>query len=132
MLQYEDFLETLTDLLTLLKTSLPSQATTHLLAALQDPVVSNTLVILLRLATSALIKEHWQDYEAFLDEEGEGQDKVRRFVEREVEVCGKEADHVQVRAPLNAFPQTLPPFPPKNLFLPHLAPYAVLSSLPLD
>lgn len=106
LLQYEDFLETLTDLLTLLKTSLPSQAATHLLAALQDPVVSNTLVILLRLATSALIQEHWQDYEAFLDEEGEGQNKVRRFVEREVEVCGKEADHVQVRAPLTTFPET--------------------------
>jgi hypothetical protein len=114
LLQYEDFLETLTDLLTLLKTSLPSQASTHLLAALQDSVVSNTLVILLRLATSALIQEHWQDYEAFLDEEGEGQDKVRRFVQREVEVCGKEADHVQVRATLNAFPQTWSPLPNKK------------------
>lgn len=112
--QFEDFLEYLTDALALLSnpttttTSDDSTTLAALLQALQTPEQSTSIVVFLRLACSARVRADWEDYAPFLADGfggGEGGEAgVRRFCEAEVEACGKEADHVQVRP-------SLPPWP---------------------
>ncbi|KAL4247706.1 Papain-like cysteine peptidase superfamily protein [Abortiporus biennis] len=61
--------------------------------------VSNSIVMYLRLLTSAEIRSNPDNYEPFLfhPETGE-QMNTRDFCEGFVEACGKEADHVQITA----------------------------------
>ncbi|KAF9516724.1 hypothetical protein BS47DRAFT_1327253 [Hydnum rufescens UP504] len=70
-----------------------------LLAHFQDPVVSNSVVMFLRLITSAYIRLHPEDFVPFLFDpiNGEAMD-LQTFCEREVEPTGKEADHPQILA----------------------------------
>jgi len=73
----------------------PSSLLTHF----QDPVVSNSVVMFLRLITSAYIRLHPEDFVPFLFDpiNGEALD-LHTFCEREVEPTGKEADHPQILA----------------------------------
>ncbi|KAH7103666.1 cysteine proteinase [Auriculariales sp. MPI-PUGE-AT-0066] len=70
-----------------------------LLEAFQEPEVSNSAVVYLRLLTSAQIRTDEDNYSAFLfhPETGE-QIGVREFCEAFVEPTGKESDHVQMTA----------------------------------
>ncbi|KZT69469.1 cysteine proteinase [Daedalea quercina L-15889] len=70
-----------------------------LLEAFNSPEVSNSIVVYLRLLTSAKIRADPDEYAAFLfhPEIGEPME-VRDFCESFVEAVGKEADHVQMTA----------------------------------
>ncbi|KAH9837790.1 cysteine proteinase [Rhodofomes roseus] len=70
-----------------------------LLEAFNSPEVSNSIVVYLRLLTSAQIRADPDTYSAFLfhPEIGEPME-VRDFCETFVEAVGKEADHVQMTA----------------------------------
>ncbi|KAH9922178.1 cysteine proteinase [Fomitopsis serialis] len=70
-----------------------------LLNAFNSPEVSNSIVVYLRLLTSAQVRADPDTYSAFLfhPEIGEPME-VRDFCETFVEAVGKEADHVQMTA----------------------------------
>ncbi|KAH9948479.1 cysteine proteinase [Amylocystis lapponica] len=70
-----------------------------LLEAFNAPEVSNSIVVYLRLLTSAQIRADPGAYESFLmhPEMGEPM-QIRDFCESFVEAVGKEADHVQMTA----------------------------------
>ncbi|KAJ7584868.1 cysteine proteinase [Mycena floridula] len=70
-----------------------------LLQAFQSPEISNSIVVYLRLLTSAQLRHDPDEYAPFLfhPELGEPMD-VRPFCEAFVEAVGKEADHVQMIA----------------------------------
>ncbi|THH09672.1 hypothetical protein EW145_g1856 [Phellinidium pouzarii] len=64
-----------------------------------DMTVSNCIVVLLRLLTSAVIRTDPEAYAPFLFHPESGDEIVpQEFCERYVEACGKEADHVQITA----------------------------------
>ncbi|EIM84270.1 cysteine proteinase [Stereum hirsutum FP-91666 SS1] len=70
-----------------------------LLEAFQDSEVSNSVVVYLRLLTSAQIRYDPDSYEPFLFHPELGyQMKPIEFCNTQVEATGKEADHVQVTA----------------------------------
>ncbi|KAK7440041.1 hypothetical protein VKT23_017292 [Stygiomarasmius scandens] len=70
-----------------------------LLSAFQNPETSNSIVMYMRLLTSAQIRLDPDTYSPFLfhPEIGESME-VREFCENFVEATGKEADHVQMTA----------------------------------
>ncbi|KAI0920455.1 hypothetical protein AcW1_002189 [Taiwanofungus camphoratus] len=72
---------------------------TMLLEAFNSPEVSNSIVVYLRLLTSAQIRADPESYASFLfhPEIGEPME-IRDFCENFVEAVGKEADHVQITA----------------------------------
>jgi len=101
-LVYEDFYDVFTSLINQVVT--PEVGGTELTVetlteAFQSPEVSNSIVVYLRLLTSAQIRSDPESYEPFLfhPELGEPMD-IRTFCENFVEAVGKEADHVQVTA----------------------------------
>lgn len=70
-----------------------------LLSAFQAPEVSTSIVVFLRLLTSAQIRTDPESYDAFLFHPDFGnQMTARDFCETFVEPTGKEADHVQMTA----------------------------------
>ncbi|KZS95353.1 cysteine proteinase [Sistotremastrum niveocremeum HHB9708] len=99
---YEDFYDVIVSLLeTVVNGSNGSQPLTPalLLQAFQDPEVSNSVVVYLRLLTSAQIRADPDSYAPFLvHPEADIPLEVREFCEGFVEAIGREADHVQVTA----------------------------------
>jgi len=70
-----------------------------LLEQFQTPEVSNSIVVFLRLLTSARIRTDPDSYEPFLFHPELGEALTpREFCESLVEAVGKEADHVQILA----------------------------------
>ncbi|KAJ3557485.1 hypothetical protein NM688_g1448 [Phlebia brevispora] len=101
-LVFEDFLETFTTLIKRVTDPEPGATLlTHhgLLEAFNNPEISNSIVVYLRLLTSAQIRLDPDAYAPFLfhPELGEPMD-TRDFCENFVEAVGKEADHVQMTA----------------------------------
>jgi len=101
-LVYEDFYETLRDLvLNIVEPDVEGKMLTSatLLQRFQDPEVSNSIVVFLRLLTSAHIRLNADDFVPFLfDPETTEPVGVRHFCESQVEATGREADHPQVLA----------------------------------
>jgi len=99
---FEDFYEILVSLVRLVAT--PDEEGKKLtpgllLEALQHPEVSNSIVVYLRLLTSAQIRADPDAYAPFLFHPELGiQMEPREFCENFVESVGKEADHVQITA----------------------------------
>ncbi|KZO92500.1 cysteine proteinase, partial [Calocera viscosa TUFC12733] len=102
-LVYEDFYDVLASLINGIVSPLSPTSSllsgSQLLAAFQDAETSNSIVVYLRLLTSAYIRAHEEDFLPYLfsPDTGDLLD-VREFCEREVEASGKEADHVQEMA----------------------------------
>jgi len=70
-----------------------------LLLAFQSPEMSNAVVVYMRFLTSAEIRVHRENYEAFLiHPETHERMGVRAFCANIVEPLGKEADHVEIQA----------------------------------
>ncbi|KAF8591761.1 cysteine proteinase [Ramaria rubella] len=100
---YEDFYEIFVSLIQQVVTPDASDGktlnTTILLEAFQDPQVSNSIVVFLRLLTSAQIRTDPENYEPFLFHQDTLEPlPVREFCESSVEAVGREADHVQISA----------------------------------
>ncbi|KZV89468.1 cysteine proteinase [Exidia glandulosa HHB12029] len=100
---YEDFYEVFRSVIEQIVT--PDAATGErltpdiLLEAFQEPQASNSIVVYLRLLTSAQIRAAEDDYSAFLFHPDTGEPMgVREFCESFVEAIGREADHVQITA----------------------------------
>ncbi|TCD68017.1 hypothetical protein EIP91_011628 [Steccherinum ochraceum] len=75
----------------------PPLTPSTLLEAFQNPEISNSIVVFLRLLTSAAIRADQDSYEAFLvHPETGGPITAQTFCENFVEPCGKEADDVQI------------------------------------
>jgi len=101
-LVYEDFYEVLRDLvLNIVEPDRNGQRLTSatLLERFQHPETSNSIVVFLRLLTSAYIRLNADDFIPFLfDPETGDFVEVVRFCESQVEATGKEADHPQILA----------------------------------
>ncbi|KAM5538858.1 hypothetical protein V8D89_007580 [Ganoderma adspersum] len=99
-LVFEDFYDCLAGLINQIINPVNNRLLTIdlLLEAFNSPEVSNSIVVFLRLLTSAEIKTN-PDYAAFLlhPETGEQMDP-ESFCNNFVEAVGKEADHVQMNA----------------------------------
>ncbi|KAH9916247.1 cysteine proteinase, partial [Epithele typhae] len=99
-LVFEDFYDALAGLINSIITPVNGQILTidRLLAEFNNPEVSNSVVVYLRLLTSAEIKTN-AEYTGFLlhPETGEELDP-ESFCNNFVEAVGKEADHVQMNA----------------------------------
>ncbi|KAG7447231.1 cysteine proteinase [Guyanagaster necrorhizus] len=101
-LAFEDFYDVLESLLLSIVTPQVTGKTLNavgLLEAFQSPEVSNSIVVYLRLLTSAQIRIDPDAFAPFLfhPELGEPME-VREFCEHFVEAVNKEADHVQMTA----------------------------------
>ncbi|KAK0478746.1 cysteine proteinase [Armillaria novae-zelandiae] len=101
-LVFEDFYDVLESLLLSIVTPQTTGKTLNavgLLGAFQSPEVSNSIVVYLRLLTSAQIRIDPDAFAPFLfhPELGEPME-VREFCEHFVEAVNKEADHVQMTA----------------------------------
>ncbi|KDQ54548.1 hypothetical protein JAAARDRAFT_397855 [Jaapia argillacea MUCL 33604] len=102
-LVYEDFYETF---VSIIKQIVEPDRLDHsnltpalLLEAFQSPEVSNSVVVFLRLLTSAQIRTDPDSYADFLFNPELGEPMApREFCESFVEAVGKEADHVQMTA----------------------------------
>ncbi|KAB5590014.1 Peptidase C65 otubain protein [Ceratobasidium theobromae] len=99
---YEDFYDPFTDLIqqVIPQDGDPPLTDESLLEQFQDPEISNSIVVFLRLLTSAYIRmSPPEDFTPFLihPDTGEMVD-VRTFVETFVEATGREADHPQIMA----------------------------------
>jgi len=101
-LVYEDFYEVLRDLvLNIVEPDREGKVVTPatLLQRFQDPEISNSIVVFLRLLTSAHMRLNADDFVPFLfDPETVEPVSVRHFCETQVEATGREADHPQVLA----------------------------------
>ncbi|KAH8104097.1 cysteine proteinase [Cristinia sonorae] len=101
-LVYEDFYDALANLVRQIASPAADGSTltlSALLAAFQDPETSNSIVVFLRLLTSATIRVDEDNYAPFLFHPEIGEPiPPREFCENFVEACGKEADHVQITA----------------------------------
>lgn len=96
-LVYEDFYEEFVQLIQRMNENLDiKMKKSLLLAAFQNPDVSNSIVMYLRLLTSAQIRLHPADYQDFIDTQ-EPMDVVS-FCTSSVEPLGKEADNVIIEA----------------------------------
>jgi len=101
-LVYEDFYDVFASLVN--QVVVPEQngtvlTTNTLIEAFQSPEVSNSIVVFLRLLTSAQIRIKPDDYAPFLfHPESEEPMDTQGFCENFVEAVGKEADHVQMTA----------------------------------
>lgn len=97
-LVYEDFYDTLADLIR--RIFMPGQdgftlSSSSLLEAFQNAEVSNSIVVFLRLLTSATIRTDEDNYAPFLFHPEIGDQLApREFCENFVEACGKEAGNV--------------------------------------
>jgi len=99
---YEDFYETFIDVIDMIVkpdpqgNKLNSQS---LLNFFQTPELSNSVVVYLRMVTSALMRSDPDAFEGFLTHpDTEELLSVREFCERFVEATGREADHPQIAA----------------------------------
>jgi len=101
-LVFEDFYEVLLSLVQQIIIPEPGGTTLTsktLLEAFQSPEVSNSVVVYLRLVTSAQIRNDPDEYAPFLFHPEIGEPMgTREFCEHFVEAVGKEADHVQMTA----------------------------------
>ncbi|RKP36679.1 peptidase C65 Otubain-domain-containing protein [Dimargaris cristalligena] len=96
-LVFEDFLKTATDTLhTLQCTSRdsPADAEALLEQSFQTPEVSNSIVVYLRMLTSAFLRQHQDDYLPFL----EGEPDMVRFCTGQVEAMGVESEEIHLIA----------------------------------
>ncbi|KIY71694.1 cysteine proteinase [Cylindrobasidium torrendii FP15055 ss-10] len=100
---YQDFYEELESLL--LRVLRPNEITHQrldtvtLLQSFQTPEVSNSIVVYLRLLTSAQVRADPDAFAPFLFHPEIGEPlEVREFCEAFIEAVGKEADHVQMTA----------------------------------
>ncbi|KAK0520758.1 hypothetical protein OC834_006913 [Tilletia horrida] len=105
----EDFWEPLRDLLSRLPGCTPTVQTAPplnddlLVAAFNDPEITNATVVFLRLALSAWLKLNADKFSVFLfaldSSAGTGEPPTMdEFCSQEVEPVGKEADHLQIAA----------------------------------
>ncbi|KZT24962.1 cysteine proteinase [Neolentinus lepideus HHB14362 ss-1] len=101
-LVYDDFYETLSSIIRRVVQPDDSGTTLTLpllLEAFQSPEVSNSVVVFLRLLTSAQIRTDPDEFAPFLFHPEIGEPMTpREFCETFVEAVGKEADHVQMTA----------------------------------
>jgi len=99
---FEDFYDVFASLIN--QVVLPEAGGTELtiptlVEAFQSPEVSNSIVVYLRLLTSARIRSEPENYEPFLFHPESGEPMATQtFCENFVEAVGKEADHVQMTA----------------------------------
>ncbi|KAG8857827.1 hypothetical protein FRB96_005546 [Tulasnella sp. 330] len=100
--QYEDFYETFTELIDSVAKPNEHNKTLDeeaLLTFFQTPELSNSVVVFLRLVTSAQIRADPDSFEPFLfNPETFDPLDIRTFCESQVEATGKEADHPQITA----------------------------------
>lgn len=112
---YLDFYEPLGELLARIFATDPAVTEltpTSLVEAFNDPVVSNSVVVYLRLVTAAFLKIHQEEYAPFLfayeGSAGDGEaPTMDEFVRSQVEALGVEADHLAVTALARALLVTL-------------------------
>ncbi|KAF4568356.1 hypothetical protein EYR40_010241 [Pleurotus pulmonarius] len=100
-LVFEDFYDVLASLLQNIAqgTNDGKSLESKILLAFQSPEISNSIVVYLRLLTSARIRTDPDEYAPFLFHPEIGiQLEPREFCEAFVEAVGKEADHVQMTA----------------------------------
>lgn len=103
---YTDFYEPLKNLLNRMYSTDPETKELNeqaLVEAMNDPEQSNSIVVYLRLLTSAFLKLNADEYTPFLfslDSTGAdaGPPDMASFCANQVEAIGKEADHVQITA----------------------------------
>jgi len=99
---YEDFYDAFASMIGEVATATsPDGIMNHtiLLSAFQNPEVSNSVVVYLRLLASAQIQADAENYEPFLLHPELGEPLgAKDFCSQFVEAIGKEADHVQVAA----------------------------------
>lgn len=93
-LVFEDFYDCFTSLI-----KSATLTPISLLSAFQEPQMSNSCVMYLRLLTSAQIRTDPATYQPFLSHPDDGtQMEPQGFCDNFVESIGKEADHVQITA----------------------------------
>ncbi|KAF5332050.1 hypothetical protein D9758_016562 [Tetrapyrgos nigripes] len=98
-LVFEDFYEVLEDLIKRVQAEPEEMREVLMESAFQNPEVSNSIVMYMRLLTSSHLRSHAPSYEPFLFHPETGlQLDVREFCEGWVEATGREADHVQITA----------------------------------
>lgn len=118
-----DFYEPLRELMGMMHSTDPTvKALTEdaLMQAFNDEEKSNSIVVYLRLLTSAYLKvsvsyasvsndqANADEYAPFLvGSDGQGESSMDRFCAEEVEALGKDADHVQITALCNALKVSL-------------------------
>ncbi|KAJ1019945.1 hypothetical protein NDA16_004226 [Ustilago loliicola] len=103
---YTDFYEPLKNLLNRMYSTDPEtkELNEHeLVSAMNDPEQSNSIVVYLRLLTSAFLKLNAEEYTPFLFSLDNASSDARppdmaTFCANQVEAIGKEADHVQITA----------------------------------
>ncbi|WFD29496.1 ubiquitinyl hydrolase 1 [Malassezia sp. CBS 17886] len=79
--------------------TVPSLTEAKLVEVFNDPEQSNSIVVYLRLVTSAFLKLNANDYTPFLVmDEGRDPPTMQDFCTGEVEAFGKDADHLQITA----------------------------------
>lgn len=112
---YLDFYEPIGDLLKRIFATDPAiteLTPSSLVEAFNDPVVSNSVVVYLRLVTAAFLKLHQEEYAPFLfayeGSAGTGEaPTMDEFVRSQIEALGVEADHLAVTALSRALLVTL-------------------------
>ncbi|NWH73736.1 OTUB1 thioesterase, partial [Piaya cayana] len=87
----EDFHNTFMELIERVERRVPLP---ELLAAFNEPSVSDYLVVYLRLLTSGCLQRHRRFFEQFL----EGGRSIKEFCQQEVEPMCKESDHIHIIA----------------------------------
>ncbi|PWY98881.1 cysteine proteinase [Testicularia cyperi] len=103
---YTDFYEPLKQLMSRMYSTDPETKELNeqaLLEAMNDPEQSNSIVVYLRLLTSACLKLNADEYTPFLfsldsASTDAGPPDMATFCSNQVEAIGKEADHVQITA----------------------------------
>ncbi|ODN77664.1 hypothetical protein L202_04815 [Cryptococcus amylolentus CBS 6039] len=104
---YEEFLDPLITILRAFSEGLESTANEYsIIQTLQSPELSNSIVVSLRLITSAYIRTHADLFSPFLFSPVTFEPlSAEEFCKQEVEPCGKEADHAQIMALSQALKQ---------------------------
>lgn len=128
---YTDFYEPLRNLLTRMYSTDPEtkELNEHaLVEAMNDPEQSNSIVVYLRLLTSAFLKLNADEYTPFLFSLDSHTDAsppdMASFCANQVEAIGKEADHVQITALSRALKVSLD--------VAYLSPHQAPPETPLD
>ncbi|WFD44701.1 ubiquitinyl hydrolase 1 [Malassezia psittaci] len=99
----KDFYEPLQELMSDMYSTDPTKTpltVDQLVKTFNDPEKSNSIVVYLRMVTSAFLKSNANDYTPFLisaSDEGDSP-SMEDFCNREVEAFGKDADHLQITA----------------------------------
>lgn len=97
----EDFIKMYDDLVSLLLSPISNQQEI-LLSHLNDPEISNALVVYLRMIASAYLRMHPDQYEPFLAAVSPSITSISLYCSHHVEAFGKESDDLSVTALVNA------------------------------